>query len=66
MNVLEHYIVEIHSVEPYKADWTREFPDREFVEVDVTHDCYGSVVRQKEVWNTVEFEQYKKDGYWLG
>jgi hypothetical protein len=66
MNILEHYIVEIHSVTPYEADWTSEFPDRKFVQVDMTHDCYGQVLRNTHVFNTKEWEQIKSQGYYMG
>lgn len=66
MNLLEIYIKKIHSVEPYNTEWTREFPDKEFVKVDVTTDCYGNVRREQRVFNTQEWEEIKKKGYWMG
>lgn len=66
MNLLEQYIKEVHSVTPYEADWTKEFPDSEFIEVDVTTNCYGSIKRSKHIFNTNEWEQYKSQGYWMG
>jgi hypothetical protein len=66
MNLLEVYLEEIHSVEPYTAEWVKEFPDREFVEVDVTTNSYGSIRRSKHVWTTTEFEKYKEQGYYMG
>ena len=65
MNILENYIVEIHSIKPYIADWTSEFPNRDFIEVDLTSNCYGREERRKHVWDKKEFEQIKKQGfYW--
>lgn len=66
MNLLEVYLEEIHSVEPYTEDWTSEFPDREFISVDVTTNCYGSKRRSVHVWTTKEFEEYKEQGYYWG
>lgn len=65
MNMLEQYIVEIHSVNEYEEEWTKEFPDFKFVEVDVTTNCYGSENRDKRIFNTVEWEKYKEQGYWM-
>lgn len=66
MNLLEQYIVEIHSVEPYEAEWTKEFPDREFLKVDLTTNCYGSQKRDEHIFNTVEWETIKEQGYYWG
>jgi hypothetical protein len=66
MGLLEVYLEEIHSVEPYTESWVKEFPGREFVEVDVTTNSYGSIRRDKYVWTTVEFEKYKSQGYFMG
>ena len=63
--LLEQYIKEIHSEKPYTADWTSEFPDREFIEVDVTTNCYGTLKRSKEIFTTIEWDYYKNQGYWM-
>lgn len=65
MNLLEQYIEEIHSVEPYNAEWTKQFPKTRFVEVDVTTNCYGNTKRKKHVFQTEEWEKFKKQGYWM-
>lgn len=65
MNLLEQYIQEIHSEKPYLAEWTTEFPDITFVEVDVTTECYGSVKRDTHVFNAVEWAKYKAQGFWM-
>lgn len=65
MNLLEQYIVEIHSVEPYEAEWTKRFPKVKFVEADVTTNCYGRKDRQRHVFNTEEWEKFKEQGYWM-
>lgn len=65
MNTLENYIVKVHSVKPYEAEWTKEFPGKEFVEVDMTSTCYGNEQRSKHVWNTKSWEEVKNQGfYW--
>lgn len=52
MNVLEHFIKEIHSV----RDITEEFeqhsgrePAEPLLQVDLTYDCYGIITREMGV-----------------
>ena len=65
MNMLEQYIKEVHSVKPYEADWTKEFPGVYFVEVDVTTNCYGCIERTQRVFDTAEWAKYQEQGYWM-
>lgn len=65
MNLLEHYIREVHSVEEYKEEWTKEFPDIEFVKVDVTYDCYGRTERKTHVWNKAQWNAIKTQKYFM-
>ena len=65
MNLLEHYIKEVHSVKEYNEEWTKEFPDEKFVRVDITYDCYGSIERNFHVWNTDAWNRIKKKGYFM-
>lgn len=65
MNLLENYIKEIHSEKPYTEEWTKKFPDRKFVEVDITVDSYGGIKRIQDVYNTVEWDEIKKKGYYM-
>lgn len=64
MNLLENYIKEIHSEKPYTEDWTKDFPDREFVEVDATIDSYGGIERKLNVFETTKWKQIKEQGYY--
>lgn len=41
MNLLEHYIKEIHSVEEVKKEWGT------YILVDLTSECYGIKERRK-------------------
>lgn len=68
MNLLEHYIKEIHSVK----DITNKFTDRAgyepgepLLEVDLTYDCYGVVKRGKMTFWKSNFERAKKQGYFM-
>ena len=66
MNVLEHYIKSIDSEEPYTAEWTKDFPDKKFVKVVLTVDCYGITTVDTHVFNTVEWDKIKEQGYYMG
>ena len=63
MNVLEHFIKEIHSV----RDITEEFeqhsghePAEPLLQVDLTYDCYGIITREIKTFWKSDFEQAKK------
>lgn len=59
MNVLEHYIVEVHEVKTYDND-----PG--FVVVDLTSDCYGHRSRGKHLFKADQWVQSKQQGYYVG
>ena len=68
MNLLEHYIKEIHSVQDVSDKYEKAIgrkPKEPLYEVDVTVDCYGVVERKRRFMNKSEFEQAKKQGYFL-
>ena len=68
MNLLEHYIKEIHSVQDVSDKYekaTLDEPKEPLYEVDVTVDCYGAVERKRKIMRKSEFEQAKKQGYFL-
>ena len=65
MNSLEIYIKEIISEEPYEADWTKEL-SKEFVEVEITTNCYGRIETKKHVFEKREWEDHKARGYYMG
>ncbi|SMD65442.1 hypothetical protein [Bacillus pacificus] len=65
MNLLEIYIEEVISEERYEADWTKEF-DKEFVEVEITTNCYGRTETKKRVFEKKEWESHKEHGYYMG
>lgn len=64
MNLLEQYIKEIHSVEPYTDEWTEKY-HKDFVEVDLTINCYGSVERKTRIFSEEEWEKTKEQGYYM-
>ena len=68
MNLLEHYIKEIHSVQDISDKYVRATgsePKEPLYEVDVTVDCYGVIERTRKIMNKSDFEQAKKQGYFL-
>ena len=68
MNLLEHYIKEIHNVEDVSDKYEkaiRQKPKEPLYEVDVTFDCYGVVERMKKIMSKSALEQAKKQGYFL-
>ena len=68
MNLLEHYIKEIHSVQDVSDKFVRETgskPKEPLYEIDITVNCYGVVERKREIMSKSEFEQAKKQGYFL-
>ena len=68
MNLLEHYIKEIHSVQDVSDKYERAIrqkPKEPLYEVDVTVDCYGVVERTRKIMSKSALEQAKKQGYFL-
>ena len=68
MNLLEHYIKEIHSVQDISDKYEKAIRHKSkepLYEVDVTVDCYGVVERMKKIMSKSDFEQAKKQGYFL-
>ncbi len=66
MNLLEHYIEEVHSIVPCTAEWTKELPEQNFLSVDVTYNCYGVIERTTRVFEIEEWDITQKRGYWMG
>ena len=68
MNLLEHYIKEIHNVQDVSDKYEKSIghkPKEPLYEVDVTFDCYGVVERTTKIMSKSEFEQTKKQSYFL-
>jgi hypothetical protein len=62
MNILEHYIKEIISVEevPHE-DWMKQ----KYLNVTLIADCYGDVREYKRWFGTDEWEKVKERGYFM-
>ena len=68
MNLLEHYIKEIHSVKDITNRFTERAgyePCEPLLEVELTYDCYGVVKRTTKVFWKSNFERVKKKGYFM-
>ena len=68
MNLLKHYIKEIHSVQDVSDKFekaTGSEPKDPLYEVDVTVNCYGVVERMRKFMSKSEFDQAKKQGYFM-
>lgn len=68
MNLLEHKIIEIHSVKDVTSAFVEHCgyePDEPLLTVNLTYDCYG-VRKTTDVtfWKS-NFEAAKKNGYYL-
>lgn len=66
MNLLEIYLEEIISVEPYENEWTKDFKDRSFVKVVGIFNCYGNKKEETHIFNNIEWENVKEKGYYIG
>lgn len=58
MNLLEHYIKEIHSIKEYEGN-------NSFLLVDLTTDCYGVISRQIHFATKEQWENEKELGFYL-
>ncbi len=68
MNLLEHYIKEVHSVD----DVTNKFeekngylPSEPLLKVDLTYDCCGQITRETRFFFRSEWEGAKLKGYFM-
>ena len=58
MNLLEHYIKEVHGIKESSAR-------PEWIEVDVTTDCWGDVRRTTHITTKKQWEQDLERGYFM-
>jgi len=61
MNLLEHYIDEIISEKKRKTQYGTDI-----VEVEMIIDCYGVKEHTTHMFLSSEWEQAKKNGYYMG
>ena len=68
MNILEHYIKEIHSAEDVTDLFEEKNgypPHEQLFKVDLTYDCYGLIKREVRYFFKTEWEDAQKKGYFL-
>lgn len=58
MNLVECYIIKIHDEQVYPFN-------KDFVDVDLTYDCYGTVKRDTKLFPKGVWEKAKERGYFL-
>ena len=65
MNLLECYIREIYSEEPYclKQEDAPHLLLWDYVKVKYRYDCYGVETIAKDIFEKEEWEEIKKKGY---
>ena len=65
MNLLEHYIKEIISVENITIDkaWAKGI---DFVKVKMLVNCYGRIEIKEKLFTVAEWKEVTKVGYYLG
>ena len=60
MNLLDHHILEIHSVKEVKKEWGT------YVLADITVDCWGHKERTEKFFSDMEaWEKAKEKGSYL-
>lgn len=68
MNLLEHYIKEIHNVDDVtdKFEEKNGYPPNESIyRVDLTYICYGQTQRTTRIFYKSEWEDVKSKGYFM-
>ena len=63
MNFLKHYIKEVHSV---KTIPHQEWMNEEWVEVEMTVNCYGNISKTTYYETRENFERDLKRDYYTG
>jgi hypothetical protein len=61
MNLLEHYIKEIHSEE----EMEHFVKGKTFVRAKVTTICYGTIEKKEVIYEINEWKRIKSKGYYL-
>lgn len=69
MNLLEHYIVKIHSVEDVTKEYeehTGQPASEPLYKVDLTYNCYGSEQRTEQMFWKSDWNKAQLIGYFMG
>ena len=65
MNLLEHYIKKVISIEEFKIDetWAKGI---DFVKVKIITNCHGDIRTEEGTFTVQEWNSITKVGYYLG
>lgn len=69
MNLIEHYIKEVHSEEDVTNKYEEKNgiqPNENILKVDLTYNCYGVITRETRNFFKSEWEIAKLKGYFMG
>ena len=68
MNLLEHYLVKVHSIEPCKEDQVngKGFDSKDFVWVTATFECQGHKHTTTHLYSKKRWEKIVETEYFLG
>lgn len=67
MNLVEHYIEKILSIEDVTNKMSEIIKDLDepMYEIKMVVDCYGIVTTEEVIWRKSEYEKNMKIGYYL-
>lgn len=68
MNLLEHYIKEVYNVEDITEEFKKKVgrnPVDPMVAVKMRVDCYGVEKDTEEIFRVPQWEEVKKQGYYM-
>ena len=66
MNLIETYLKELYSVKDYVPKWADKYPDRTYVLVNAKWNCCGYEYVKETLFDSDEWEDIKKHGYYFG
>lgn len=74
MNLLEHYIEQVISIENVNKEWEEHMQDTfpgyketdPMLEVKMVVDCYGNKKETKKYFHKSQWEVIQKQGYYIG
>lgn len=69
MNLVEHHIQKIYSVEDVSKEYeekTGKKLDEPLLKIDLETDCYGNTERKVTYMRQSKFHEAKQHGYYLG
>jgi hypothetical protein len=64
LNLLEHYIKEIISEEPFESDWTKKM-GKKFIKIKVIVDCYGNIQERETIEEKEHWKEIKQRGFFI-